>query len=206
VRWNRESRREQTCADVSDRWSNLCEELETCFPGAPEVHVWPKKFRWDQQKPRQRSGRNLREVMERVRKSEIRSCCAIESELFQDNQLITEEDFAPPGSPRSSGLEELIVLSDLKRRHPRLAERRIQVPGRRMEKFIPPLWKPSSRRVVKDDAPTCGMEGCEEASVAGGRIPIKAKALDVDTRSDRVEEREGRRRAREEGQDGDFFS
>jgi hypothetical protein len=49
-----------------------------------------------------------------------------------------EEYCAPPEGPVVLGVDELICITLEKRRASRLPERRIQIPGRRMEKFIPP--------------------------------------------------------------------
>jgi hypothetical protein len=38
-------------------------------------------------------------------------------------------------------MEELMAISERKRARPKLTDRRIQVTGRRMEKFAPPVWK-----------------------------------------------------------------
>jgi hypothetical protein len=62
-----------------------------------------------------------------------------------------EEYCAPPEGPVVLGLDELICITLEKRRASRLPERRIQIPGRRMEKFIPPppVWKPRAKHTIR---------------------------------------------------------
>jgi hypothetical protein len=84
----------------------------------------------------------------------------VEQGLFQDVAASAEEDeFAPPHGPVVIGLKELIQLTEAKRARPRLSERRIQVMGRRMEKFVPPIWRGNRR---KEQIYPCGMHAWED--------------------------------------------
>jgi hypothetical protein len=53
------------------------------------------------------------------------------------------------------GIDELIQITAAKRAQPRLADRRIQIPWRRMPRFVPPTRKPRRSacnvRVAKDE-------------------------------------------------------
>jgi hypothetical protein len=99
-------------------------------------------------------------------------------------------------------LEELIDIAARKRARPRLAERKILVTGRRMERFVPPVWKPRRR------VPICSVSKQDSTVEIGAEVPIcsigkkvsevevgvavpgkgeekKATGWNVDTRSDR---------------------
>jgi hypothetical protein len=60
-----------------------------------------------------------------------------------DQELFRE--FAPPEGSFLVGLE-LIRITAEKKSLPRLANRRIQVPGRRTSRFLPPRWKPATQK------------------------------------------------------------
>jgi hypothetical protein len=66
------------------------------------------------------------------------------------------------------GLEELIQLTKAKRARPRLSECTIQVTGRRMEKFVPLIWR-GNRRKEQITHVVC-MLGRTEEEVGWGRV------------------------------------
>jgi hypothetical protein len=78
-------------------------------------------------------------------KKSSRSSAVVEQNLFQDQDL--EYDFAPPKGPVVVGLEELIQISAQKCAKPKLADRRIQILGKRLPKFIPPVWKSAAQKL-----------------------------------------------------------
>jgi hypothetical protein len=75
-----------------------------------------------------------------------RSCVTC---LEIDQDLLHE--FALPLGPVQVDLEELIRITFVKRMPLKLVDRRIQVPGRRMEKFVPLVWKPRGRNQAHSD-------------------------------------------------------
>jgi hypothetical protein len=85
--------------------------------------------------------------------------------LFHDDEVELDAEFSPPKGPMICGLEELLHLSAEKRKPPGLAERRIQVTGRRLPKFIPPPWKSRQRRSHEVDM-------VPEKKCKGNRIQI----------------------------------
>jgi hypothetical protein len=110
----------------------LCEGIEQCFPVSPAEKFAPKKFR--------RFKKRLLTVEPNKRRGSptIRSCIEVDQDLFHE--------FAPPTGPVRLGLEDLIRITVEKRAKRRLADRRIQVPGKRMERFVPPQWKPKQKK------------------------------------------------------------
>jgi hypothetical protein len=107
-------------------WEKFGADFEQCVPTTPEEKSWPKRIR--------RFQRSIDfKRKHRVERSCV-SCLEIDQDLFHE--------FAPPSGPVQVNLEELISITAAKRLPPRLANRRIQVTGRRMERFVPPVWKP----------------------------------------------------------------
>jgi hypothetical protein len=86
----------------------------------------------------------------------------VEQQLFHDEHGLEdlEAEFRPPPSPVQIGLDELIQISKKKRRPPRLSQRRIQVLGRQIERFVPIVWRPrrislSVSRILWGDQAGC---------------------------------------------------
>jgi hypothetical protein len=69
-----------------------------------------------------------------------RSCLEVDQELFHE--------FEPPSRPICVELEELVQMTTERRAPKRLSERRIQVTGRRLPKFVPLVWKARKRGQV----------------------------------------------------------
>jgi hypothetical protein len=85
--------------------------------------------------------------MPRSKRHRVREPCP---GMFQDDQVWTDAGSGcelPPSGPVVIGMEELMAISERKRLMPRLAGHRIHVTGRRMEKFVPPVWKPRKKWV-----------------------------------------------------------
>jgi hypothetical protein len=114
---------------VVGSWQSACADFEQCFPATPEEKSSSKKFRRFQKLPGCKEKREKGKVLV--------SCLKVARELFHK--------FAPPVGPVQLGLEDLVHITAEKRILLRLAERRIQVTGRRMEKFVPPIWKPKQK-------------------------------------------------------------
>jgi hypothetical protein len=81
------------------------------------------------------------------------------------------------------GIDELIQITAAKRAQPRLADRRIQIPGRRMPRFVPPTRKPRRSacnvRVAKD-----AEKASAERTVSGEKASGNGKASKGNTRKD----------------------
>jgi hypothetical protein len=74
----------------------------------------------------------------------------IEQRLFHDDTGWAEIEklYAAPQSTVGVGLDELMQISERKRLPPRLTSRKIQIPGRRMERFSPPILKPRRGNLI----------------------------------------------------------
>jgi hypothetical protein len=108
------------------------EDLEERFPATPQSSCWRNKER---RFLKHRRGVVMpRSDHHRVRESYL----DITQGLFQDEQVWTDAggycDPSPSG-PVVIGMEELMAISERKRARPKLTDRRIQVTGRRMEKW-----------------------------------------------------------------------
>jgi hypothetical protein len=110
-------------------WDSLWVDLEQIFPRSPQERVWPKKFRRFLRLARSGGSNECRR-----KEQKKRSCLEVDQELFHE--------FAPPIGSICVELEELAQITAERRSLKRLAERKIQVTGRRMPKFLPPVWKP----------------------------------------------------------------
>jgi hypothetical protein len=128
----------------SDLWErdllDLCLEIEQGHLATPQPKFYPKKFR---------RFRALGGQVCRQRDLVIRACREVDQSLFPDEMgaVDDEEWLNPPKGPMILSLEELIQITADKRVPPRLADRRIQVLGRRLPKFVPPQRKDSSEVV-----------------------------------------------------------
>jgi hypothetical protein len=116
----------------------------------------------------------------RDRRSDIcttRSCLMVDQGLFCEDydELGFEEEFKPPEGPVKFDLEELIQLTAEKRRRPRLAERKIKIPGRRIKKFVPPTWRSykekQEERMIRLQEEAMVRSGLEKISSGGKKIP-----------------------------------
>jgi hypothetical protein len=139
--------------DSDEDWKSFCREFERVYPDTPAAQFWPKKICRFQQRDQGIGcvpGRKLGQAGGRlVRQKPSRSCAYVEQNLFHDSygSRALEDDFAPPRGPVVVRMEELIQLSVQKRSKPKLVERRIQIPGKRMPKFIPPVRKSAEQKL-----------------------------------------------------------
>jgi hypothetical protein len=126
-------------------WRSFCREFERIFLETPSEQFWLKKFRRFEQKNKVSIPSLPQPKVRRVHScvtGRLRSSKEIDQSLFQEECISkVEAEFAPPRGPIQVDLEELIKLTASKRMRSRLAERRIQVTGRSMEKFVAPKWK-----------------------------------------------------------------
>jgi hypothetical protein len=111
-----------------------------------------------------------------------KSCPDINQGLFQDDQVwIDAAGYCDPlCGPVVIRLEELMVISEKKRARPRLADRRIQVIGRKMEKFVPPVWKP---RKKVDPGRRSSLIPTVTEGVSIGLTGVRGAGSNVDTQS-----------------------
>jgi hypothetical protein len=116
-------------------WLDLCLEIEHRYPATPDSSFWPKKYRRFQS-PNQARGRKAR----------VKLCSEIDQDLFHVKNVMVEErdKYKLEGLVVIMSLEELIQIMTEKKMSPRLLERKIRVTGRRMERFIPPRWRPKA--------------------------------------------------------------
>jgi hypothetical protein len=153
-------------------WTIFCKESERAYPNTPSEFVWLKEFRRMQQRGSVQRGSN-KSCAHRVR-----ACSKVEQMLFHDEpgQGDLEAEFMPPVSPAKYELAELIQISEEKRKPPRLSQRRIQIPGRRLERFVLPVWQPrkfSSNGSVIDQARCQEREREDSRNLAWDRAILK---------------------------------
>jgi hypothetical protein len=139
--------------EPDDEWEFFYQEFDIRYPGTPVEHTWPKKFQRFLpigQGETQVTHESQAVNNGRFRHQNARVCVEVEQSLFHDSvdtSLEGEvEAEVPPKGLVSISLEELIQLSAAKRKSPRLADRRIQIPGKRLPKFLPPVWKPRKNK------------------------------------------------------------
>jgi hypothetical protein len=131
--WLREEERRvaRQCYQGRKRIRFWYEDLERVIPDTPAAQ-------WCMKKVHRQKGQG--EKLDQMRKSGIgegridqqkssRSSAVVEQNLFQDSLQGRGADFDPPKGPVVVGLEELILISTQKRAKPKLADRRIQIPG-----------------------------------------------------------------------------
>jgi hypothetical protein len=152
------------------------EELEDRFATTPHLSCWPKK--------EQRFLKNrCKLAMPRSNRPMVRkSCPDINQGLFQDDQVWIDAAgyYNPLSGPVVIRLEELMVISEKKRARPWLADRRIQVIGRKMEKFVPPVWKP---RKKVDPGQRSSLIPTVTEGISIGLTGVRGAGSNVDTQS-----------------------
>jgi hypothetical protein len=136
----------------------------------------------------------------------VRSCREIDEGLFHDGfeSAVVEESLSPPSGPVVIGLEELIQISAAKREKPKLADRRIQVPGKRIAKFVPPIWRSRNPRIANGELQCSGdqLDQKELPERSHGRLD----RLNRDTRRNRSEEKGGGQNPVDTGTDPEFYN
>jgi hypothetical protein len=143
-------RREEVITDCYSRdreedWNGYCRDFEENYRVMPAKRFGPKKVRRFQRVREERKDESRNPWRENPINPRM-SCDVGGLGLFHDVDVELAMEFVPPASPMICRLEDLLKFSEEKRKPRRLVERRIQVTGRRMPKFIPPTWNPCRNR------------------------------------------------------------
>jgi hypothetical protein len=139
----------------------------------------------------------------------LKLCSELDLDLFCVEGVMEEEDdkYKLPEGPIILGLEELIQITAEKKRSPMLSERKIRVMGRRMERFIPPRWKPKGMNKLISGLEESRLQ--EKGLERGGKRRVSEVRLKRDKRcKSMVPAQDGRGvpSSEEEGADVGFLS